>query len=168
MSINDAHTPFMKREPSPTQRAIRQEKPFRSLGQEAVIALFLAAERVRWPYQDLLASEGDLTMQQYNVLRILRGAGEAGLPTLEIAERMIERTPGITRLLDRLEDKQLVQRERSTTDRRQVVARITRAGRDLIARFDERFDELEDGSLGDLSAAELKTLLRLLERVHRG
>jgi len=158
----------MKRDLTPTQRAIRQEKPFRSVGQEAVIALLLAAERVRWPYQDLLAKEGDLTMQQYNVLRILRGAGEVGLPTLEIAERMIERTPGITRLLDRLELKKLIDRQRSVVDRRQVVARITRAGRDLIARLDPPFDALDDTTLADLSQADLKTLVRLLERVHRG
>lgn len=158
----------MKREPSPTQRAIRQTKPFRSPGQEAVIALFLAAERVRWPYEETLAAEGDLTMQQYNVLRILRGAGETGLPTLEIAERLIERAPGITRLLDRLEDKGLVERERSTTDRRQVVARITRTGRDLVARLDAPFDALDDDVLSELSQADLRTLVRLLERIHRG
>ena len=158
----------MKRDPSPTQRAIKQGKPFRSAHQEALIALFLAAERVRWPYLELLAGEGDLTMQQYNVLRILRGAGETGLPTLEIAERMIERTPGITRLIDRLEDKQLVERERSEEDRRQVVCRITRAGRELIARLDAPFDRLDEETLSALSPAELKTLIRLLDRVHRG
>lgn len=158
----------MKREPSPTQRAIRQQAPFKSAGQEAVVALFLAAERIKWPYQDLLAAQGDLTMQQYNVLRILRGAGESGLATLEIAERMLERTPGITRLLDRLEDKKLITRERSTTDRRQVVVRIARSGRDLLARLDAPFDRLDDEVLSELSQAELRTLVRLLERIHRG
>ncbi len=158
----------MKREPSPTQRAIRQNAPFRSAGQEAVVALFVAAERIKWPYQDLLASQGDLTLQQYNVLRILRGAGETGLATLEIAERMLERTPGITRLLDRLEDKKLITRERSTTDRRQVVVRIARAGRDVIGKLDAPFDRLDDEVLSELSQAELRTLVRLLERIHRG
>ena len=163
-----ANLPAMKREPTATQRAIRQDKPFRSVGQEAVVALFLAAERIRWPYLDLLASEGDLTMQQYNVLRILRGAGETGLPTLEIAERMIERTPGITRLLDRLEQKHLIARERSLEDRRLVFARITKAGRDLIARLDGPFDALDEKVLSELSQADLRTLVRLLERLHRG
>lgn len=158
----------MKREPTPTQRAIRQNAPFKSAGQEAVVALFLAAERIKWPYQDLLAAQGDLTMQQYNVLRILRGAGETGLATLEIAERMLERTPGITRLLDRLEDKKLITRERSTSDRRQVVVRIARAGRDVIAKLDAPFDRLDDEVLSELSQAELRTLVRLLERIHRG
>ena len=157
----------MKREPSPTMRAIRQERPFRSLAQETLVALLLAAERVRWPIQDALAAEGDLTLQQYNVLRILRGAGEAGLPTLAIGERMIERTPGITRLLDRLEKKKLVQRERSDTDRRQVVVRITRTGRELLARLDPVLDTLDDETL-PLGQAELRALLPLLERIHAG
>jgi DNA-binding MarR family transcriptional regulator len=155
-----------KSTPSATQRAIRQDKPFRSASQEALIALMLAAETVQWPYLDALAKEGDLTMQQYNVLRILRGAGEAGLPTLDIAERMIQRTPGITRLIDRLEQKKLVKRERSTEDRRRVDCRITRAGRELLARLDAPFDRLDDSSLEQLSAAEIKTLIRLLERIH--
>ncbi|MBL8861184.1 MAG: MarR family transcriptional regulator [Planctomycetes bacterium] len=158
----------MKREPSPTQRAIRQATPFRSVGQEAVVALLLAAERVKWPYQDLLAAQGDLTLQQYNVLRILRGAGAAGLATLEIAERMLERAPGITRLLDRLEDKGLIARERSSADRRQVTVRITRAGRDLLGELDAPFDRLDDQVLSELSQAEMRTLTRLLERLHRG
>ncbi len=154
--------------PSATQRAIRQEKPFRSDSQEALIALMLAAESVQWPYLDALAKEGDLTMQQYNVLRILRGAGEAGLPTLDIAERMIQRTPGITRLIDRLERKKLVKRERSTEDRRRVDCRITRSGRELLARLDAPFDRLDDKCLDPLSGTEIKTLIRLLERIHGG
>jgi DNA-binding MarR family transcriptional regulator len=158
----------MKQEPSATQRAIQQKKPFRSDRQEALIALMLAAEAVQWPYLDQLAKTGNLTMQQFNVLRILRGAGDAGLPTLEIAERMIQRTPGITRLLDRLEAKKLVARARSAEDRRQVVCHITRQGRELIARLDAPFDKLDDESLSQLSAAEVRTLIRLLERIHGG
>jgi DNA-binding MarR family transcriptional regulator len=158
----------MKQELSPTQRAIQQKKPFRSDRQEAAIALMLAAEAIQWPATDLLTKQGDLTPQQYNVLRILRGAGDAGLPTLDIAGRMIQRTPGITRLIDRLESKKLVQRERSDEDRRQVVCRITRPGRELLARLDAPVERLEAESLGQLSAAEVKALLRLLERIHGG
>lgn len=155
----------MKREPSPTQRAIKQEKAFRSLSQETVVALFLTAEAIRWPFTQLLAKNGDITLQQYNVLRILRGAGPEGLPTLEIAERMIDRTPGVTRLLDRLEQKKLVERERSSEDRRLVYCRISREGKDLLARLDGPFDALDDQAFAALSASDLKTLLRLLDRV---
>jgi MarR family transcriptional regulator, organic hydroperoxide resistance regulator len=158
----------VKPDPTPTQRAIRQAKPFRSLGQEAVVALLLAAERVRWPIQDLLATEGDLTLQQFNVLRILRGAGEPGLPVLEVGARMIERTPGVTRLLDRLEDKGLVARARSSEDRRVVHARITKAGREVLARLDGPVDRLDDEILAVLSTSEQKALVRLLEKVHGG
>lgn len=145
--------------------AIKQTKPFRSTAQEAAIALLLTAEVTRWPIQDLLAAEHDLTLQQYNVLRILRGAGSAGLPTLEIAERMIERTPGITRLIDRLEDKGLVVRERSADDRRQVFCRLTAAGAELLRGLDRPIDALDEMVMGGLDAKEQATLIRLLDKV---
>ena len=147
------------------QAAIKQPRPFRNLSQEAVIGLMLTAEAVRWPFQDLLASHEELTLQQYNVLRILRGAGRDGLPTLEIGVRMVERTPGVTRLLDRLEAKGLVARERSASDRRQVLCRITEAGTTLLRGLDRPVDALEDAALAGLSQTELKALIRLLNRV---
>ncbi len=150
---------------SPTQRAIGQERPFASLEQEALIALWVASDHARRPFEALLAEHGELTLQQYNVLRILRGAGERGLPTLEIGERMIERTPGVTRLVDRLEAKRLVERRRSSEDRRQVVVRITRAGLDLLAPLDEAIDKLDGEVLAKLNRSELKQLIALLERV---
>lgn len=154
---------------SPTQKAIRQDRPFSSPSQETVVALMLAADRVRWPFERLLAESAcGLTLQQFNVLRILRGAGEAGLPTLEIGERMVERTPGITRLVDRLEEKKLIERRRSTTDRRQVVVRITKGGRDALASLDADIDRLDSTVLSMLGPTELKSLLRLLERIHGG
>ena len=109
-----------------------------------------------------------ITQQQYNVLRILRGAGEKGLPTLEIADRMIEETPGITRLIDRLELKRLVTRERSATDRRQVFCRITPDGLTLLARLDEPIAEAEREALGILSERQLTQLLSLLDRARGG
>lgn len=147
------------------QAAIRQTRPFRSPGQEAVVGLLLTTEAVRWPYQDLLAERCDLTLQQYNVLRILRGAGRDGLPTLEIAARMVERTPGVTRLLDRLEDKGLVERERSAEDRRQVFCRLSPAGTELLRSLDRAIDALDDGVLAALTKAELEELVRLLNKV---
>lgn len=147
--------------------AIRQTRPFRSAAQEAVVALLLTAEAVRWPLQDLLGREHDLTLQQYNVLRILRGAEPGGLPTLEIAARMIERTPGVTRLLDRLEAKGLVTRERSASDRRQVFCRITAAGAHALKVLDQPVDALDDGVMAGLDPAEQRTLVRLLDKVRQ-
>ena len=147
------------------QAAIKQSRPFRSAAQEATIGLLLTAETIRWPLQDLLTGHDELTPQQYNVLRILRGAGPAGLPTLEIGTRMIERTPGITRLLDRIESKGLVERTRHTEDRRQVICRITDHGLSLLRRLDRPVEALDDAVMSSLDQAELAELIRLLNKV---
>jgi DNA-binding MarR family transcriptional regulator len=157
--------------PSPgttVREAIRQTRPFRSSAQEAAVALLLTAEAVRGAYHDLLAAQGDLTLQQYNVLRILRGAGPDGLPTLAIADRMVERAPGITRMIDRLERKRLVTRTRTTADRRQVLCRITRRGLDLLARLDAPVDGLDERVVAPLSPNQIRQLVRLLDRVRNG
>lgn len=107
----------------------------------------------------------DVTPQQYNVLRILRGAGEEGLPTLEIGDRMVEQAPGITRLLDRLEAKGLVTRKRCPEDRRQVLCWLTPAGRDLVERLDEPVDQADATALDMLSEEEKRELIRLLDQV---
>jgi DNA-binding MarR family transcriptional regulator len=109
-----------------------------------------------------------ITLQQYNVLRILRGAGERGLPTLEIADRMVEQTPGITRLIDRLETKKLVVRERCKTDRRQVFCRITAGGLALLARIDVPLRDAEDLALSPLTGRQLAHLNNLLDLVRNG
>jgi DNA-binding MarR family transcriptional regulator len=155
----------MTTRPTPTEAALRQGRPFASKRAEALVALLLTAERARWPFADLLAREADVTLQQYNVLRILRGAGGTGLPTLEIAERMIERTPGITRLLDRLEAKGLVARERGAGDRRVVLCRITRAGLALLARLDAPVARLDEQACANLTAAQVRTLIQLLDQL---
>jgi DNA-binding MarR family transcriptional regulator len=150
---------------SPTATAIRQTRPFRTPSAEAVVALLLAAEALRNRLTDVFAAHEELTPQQYNVLRILRGAGEAGLPTLEIVERMIERTPGVTRLLDRLEDKGLVRRERPADDRRRVVARATPRALALLKRLDPVVDAVDAQACAGLSAAECAAFVDSLVRV---
>jgi DNA-binding MarR family transcriptional regulator len=113
-----------------------------------------------------------ITLQQFNVLRILRGAEReapaVGLPTLEIAERMVERAPGITRLLDRLEAKALVARQRCPEDRRQVLCRITPAGLALLERLDRPMAQADADCLGMLSAAQVRTLTAILEAIRTG
>lgn len=109
----------------------------------------------------------DITAQQYNVLRILRGAEPEGLPTLTIAERMIERTPGITRMVDRLEAKGLVAREVRPHDRRCVYCRITKKGLSLLKLLDEPVEEFNRSAFRSLSEAELKRLVALLERARK-
>lgn len=153
--------------PSSTQREIQQTRPFRSKRQEALISLLLTADRVRRQSEQILAGSG-LSLQQYNVLRILRGAGAEGLCTLAIAQRMIERAPGITRLLDRLEQAAYVTRTRGEHDRREVRCQISRSGLALLKDLDGVVEASDDGCIGDLSAAELKQFLTLLERVRAG
>jgi DNA-binding MarR family transcriptional regulator len=103
----------------------------------------------------------DLSATQYNVLRILRGSPE-GLPCGEIASRMITRDPDITRLLDRLEKRELISRRRETKDRRMVMARITPGGLKLLARLDAPVQEAHRKQLGHLGRERLRALTKLL------
>lgn len=144
-----------------------QNRPFPSKTAEAVVALLRTADLVRRNL-GLVIEPHDITVQQYNVLRILRGAGEKGLPTLDIATRMIEETPGITRLIDRLEAKHLVVRERCKTDRRQVFCRITKGGLELLAAIDKPLLVSGDEALSNLRKKELDELLALLDKVREG
>jgi DNA-binding MarR family transcriptional regulator len=152
---------------SALQREIRQSRPFRSKGQEALLGLLRTADVVRRSLAQLVEPHG-ITLQQYNVLRILRGAGTAGLPTLEIADRMLEQAPGITRLMDRLEAKQLVRRERCPEDRRQVLCWLTSRGAELVQGLDGLMDAADAGTVAALSPAEQEELIRLLDAVRSG
>jgi DNA-binding MarR family transcriptional regulator len=148
---------------SAIQAEIRQAKPFHSRTQEGLIALMRTVDVLRRAVAGVVEPHG-LTLQQYNVLRILRGA-QADLPTLEIADRMIEQAPGITRLLDRLEAKGLVARARCAEDRRQVLCRITPQGLALLSGLQEPMKQADEHALGMLGARELDTLIGLLDRV---
>jgi MarR family transcriptional regulator, organic hydroperoxide resistance regulator len=154
----------MSDETSALQREIGQKKPFRSTGQEAVLGILRTADVVR-RFVARVLEPYDVTPQQYNVLRILRGAGTEGLPTLTIGERMLEDSPGVTRLVDRLVAKGLVSRARSKEDRRQVLCRITPPGLELLARIDEPMEGQDDAALAMLSPDEQKELIRLLDRI---
>ena len=112
-----------------------------------------------------LIEPSGLSAEQYNVLRILRGSAPEGLPTLEIASRMIQQTPGITRLLDKLEAKRLVKRERCPKDRRQVLCWITPAALALLAGIDAPLGRSEEESFEGLKTAEVRQLIDLLGRV---
>jgi DNA-binding MarR family transcriptional regulator len=106
-----------------------------------------------------------ITLQQFNVLRILRGAGDAGLPTLEVAERMIEQTPGVTRLLDRLEAKELVRRQRCPKDRRQHLCWISTTGLQLLEKIDALTARAPEESLKGLRQKDRVTFIRLLDAI---
>lgn len=152
--------------PSSIGEEIRQTRPFRSRSQEAAVAILRTADLVRRHFSDVIEPHG-ITLQQYNVLRILRGADGEPLATLEIADRLIERTPGITRLLYRLEEKELVVRHRSEEDRRRVICRITPEGLELLSRLDDAVDEADEASMSALDEEEIETLLELLSEIRR-
>lgn len=141
---------------------IRQSKPFASAEEEAFLNLIRTANQL-WQELGGTLRRRRLTPTQYNVLRILRGAGDEGLPSGEVGARMVTREPDVTRLLDRLEDRSLVARRRSQKDRRVVEARITEAGRELLAELDEPVEATVAGQLGHLGEERLARLIELLE-----
>jgi len=157
----------VKDEASALQREIQQTKPFSSKSQEGILGLLRTADVVR-RFLGKVLEPFDVTPQQYNVLRILRGAGCQGLPTLSIGERMLEEAPGVTRLIDRLEAKGLVHRERSPQDRRQVLCWLTPEGKALVERIDAPMDAADDATLGMLAPAEQTELIRLLDAIRAG
>lgn len=147
--------------------AIKQTVPFKTTAQEATIALMLTVDVLRGHFERILDPHG-ITTQQYNILRILRGAGTEGLPTMDIGDRLIEKSPGLTRLIDRLEKKDLVLRLRCETDRRQVFCKITKDGLQLLAKIDAIVNKMEHQVLDELTQAEQKKLMELLHKVYQG
>jgi DNA-binding MarR family transcriptional regulator len=152
---------------SELREELQQTRPFHSPAHEAVISVLRTAAMVQRHISQVVEA-GGVTIQQYNVLRILRGAGSAGLPTLAIRDRMIEEAAGITRLLDKLETAGYVIRERSTPDRRQVLCQITPAGLKLLSSLDEPVDAVNVTALGVLGDAEQATLIQLLGTIRAG
>jgi DNA-binding MarR family transcriptional regulator len=146
------------------EQELKQDRPFPSRTEEAVVGLFRTAEVVRRALGAVVEARG-ITLQQYNVLRILRGAGDAGLPTLDIADRMVEHAPGITRLLDRLEAKGMVRRKRCPEDRRQVLCWIEPAGERLLADLESPMRAVARRLMSGLGAGGLRTLIRLMDAV---
>jgi DNA-binding MarR family transcriptional regulator len=143
---------------------IKQRKDFPSIEAEAALALLRTADQLQARVAEVLKPYG-LSPTQYNALRILRGAGAEGLPCSEIAERMINRDPDITRLLDRLEHRGLTERHREKSDRRVIKARITAAGLAALEPMDRPLQELQRGLLGPLGEKRLRTLVRLLDAI---
>jgi DNA-binding MarR family transcriptional regulator len=128
------------------------------------VALLKAADALSQDAEQLLKSQG-LTGAQYNVLRILRGAEPDGLPCKGIGDRMISHDPDITRLLDRMEKRQMIIRERQTDDRRVVKARITTQGLETLKKLDQPVRELHRSQFRRVPQARLRVLEDLLQEV---
>jgi DNA-binding MarR family transcriptional regulator len=132
--------------------------------QDAIDAVLRTADALRRRAADVLSPSG-LTPQQFNVLRILKGARGQPLPTLDIADSLIEPVPGITRLLDRLELKGLIRRERAAGDRRVVHCVITALGLEVVSTLEPMADAASAQVFEDFDADDVETLLELLESV---
>jgi DNA-binding MarR family transcriptional regulator len=146
---------------------IKQTKPFGSLEQEALLSIARTAAVLDHAMGEELKAHG-VTPTQFNVLRILRGAGAAGLSRQDVRERMISPVADCTRLLDRLEEMGLVTRERDAGDRRVVTTRITPAGLRLLADLDEPVAAFHRRQLGHMDADSLRTLVDLLAVAREG
>lgn len=146
---------------SESEKEIRQTKPFKSKEEELYLNLARTTEALSWKLTELLKSY-ELTGVQYNVLRILRGAGDDGLICSEISERLITKDSDITRLLERLENRDLIARERSEKDRRHVIAKITGEGLRLLSEIDTPIIKLHQQQLGHLGEKLLEQLNALL------
>jgi len=143
------------------QDEIKQTKPFRTLRQEAQLNIERTANVLRDSFEQMLKPHA-ITGTQYNVLRILRGAEPDGLCRNEVSQRLLNRMPDATRLLDRMEEAGLVTRERSVVDRRLVTTRITKKGRQIVDSLDDAADEQHEKSLGHMNEQQLRTLIKLL------
>ncbi|KAA3600417.1 MAG: MarR family transcriptional regulator [Calditrichaeota bacterium] len=143
---------------------IKQTKEFSSKSEELLIGLLFTADRIKKAMEDDFKEFG-LTQQQYNILRILRGSKGTGLPTMEIANRMINKAPNVTRIVDRLIDKGFVCREDSLTDRRQVVVCISETGLKALGELDEPINKRNKEILNDLNQNEINELINNLENV---
>jgi len=139
---------------------------FDSPAQEAYLNLWRTYDRLR-EFEDELFGRYGLTAQQYNALRLLREVAPAGLPTLMLAEKLITRAPDITRLLDRLEEGQLIRRERPEGNRRTVLVSITPSGQKLLEQLDEPVRKCHEQQLGHLSPASMKQLIALLKEARQ-
>lgn len=149
------------------QEELKQRRPFRNLPEEAILNVWRTGDFVGQRLQQLLKCNG-ISQTQYNVLRILRGAGHEGLPCGEIAERMLTRDPDITRLMDRLIRSGLARRVRLRQDRRVILAKITPAGVDLLDELKRPVAELIDEMMGHMTVSQLETLISLLEQARNG
>ena len=141
---------------------IKQEKPFKSAGHEAYLQLVRTSALLQHAFAETLKPYG-ITTTQYNVLRILRGAGSSGLCRHEIRDRMLTPVPDVTRLLDRLEAEGLATRERGEEDRRLVTSRITSEGLAVLRRLEGPMDATHDRHIGHMSERDLRQLSDLLQ-----
>ncbi len=145
---------------------LKQTRPFATLEEEAGVSIQRTAAVLGHAFSEALKAYG-ITPTQYNVLRILRGAGKEGLCRNEVRDRLVAQVPDATRLLDRMVEMGLVSRDRDTPDRRYVTARITAKGTKLVTDLDDPVTRLHRSRLGHLGRSKLRQLIDLLAEARR-
>ena len=147
--------------PNHLQAELKQRKPFPSVGAEALLSVLRTAAVLDHQLTEALKPYG-ITHTQYNVLRILRGAGVQGLCGREVAERMVSRVPDVSRLLDRMEEAGLISRERDPGDRRHVTARITGKGLAILEQATPQLEAIGRARVAQVPPGQLQQLIKVL------
>jgi DNA-binding MarR family transcriptional regulator len=150
--------------PSTLREELKQNKPFSSLEQEALLSVVRTSADLMDRFELFLRPYA-ITSTQYNVLRILRGAEPEGLCRNELRDRMLTRMPDVTRLLDRMEEAGLVERTRDTEDRRMVTSRITKKALQLLTTLDPLVAENEKRFFSEISRDQIQTLIDVLDAI---
>jgi len=150
--------------PKTLREELKMGKPFKSVEEEAILSIARTAALLEHAGAEAL-KPFKLTITQYNVLRILRGAGDPGLCRNEVGQRLVTKVPDVTRLLDRMEAAGLIVRERGGEDRRFVATRITDKGLKLLEKIDRELPAIHGRQLGHVGQKRLRELIALLEEV---
>jgi DNA-binding MarR family transcriptional regulator len=150
--------------PHGLREELKQTRPFPRRSAEAAVSVMRTAAVLEHELNEVLKPSG-LTVTQYNVLRVLRGAGEKGLCGREVGERLISRVPDVSRLLERMEVMGTVRRERDEDDRRHVTARLTESGRRLLEVVTPGLEAVERARFGKLSESALQAMITSLAHV---
>jgi len=150
--------------PKTLRDELKMGKPFKSVEEEALLSIARTAAVLEHAGAEAL-KPFKLTITQYNVLRILRGAGDAGLCRNEVGQRLVTRVPDVTRLLDRMDAAGLIVRQRGGEDRRFVATRITEKGLKLLDKIDRELPAMHGRLLGHVAQKRLRELVALLEEV---
>lgn len=145
---------------------LKKKGPFDSLEQEAMLGILRTSDLLENRLARLLREHG-LTPSQYNAMRIMRGEGEP-MPCLEVADRMIQVAPAITRVVDQLVARGLIEKQQSNEDRRVFLVGLTSAGKRLLRKIDAPLQALHQSLLGHVSQSDLKTLNKILETARAG
>ena len=150
--------------PKTLRAELKMTRPFKSVEEEAILSIARTAAVIEHSAADAF-KPFDLTVTQYNVLRILRGAGSDGLCRNEVGERLVTKVPDVTRLLDRMEAAGLIVRERGSRDRRYVATRITDKGLKLVEQIDLELPAIHGRQVGHVSQKRLRDLISILEEI---